>query len=203
MNILELQDLIQKKSGISVNQSMLANAFGVTRQTISNRIKNDSEITVSEFLKAEKYFDVNLFNNNPNNNAVEVEFYPDAFASCGNGTLTLSDAKESIMFDKQLFDCCSPHKKYSIIYAKGDSMAPTINDKDKLLVEEWENKQISDNKIYVFCYKTEVFVKRLSKNLDEIIIKSDNPDYNTRVIKGENINDIRIIGEIVGIARCL
>ena len=50
-------------------------------------------------------------------------------------------------------------------------MAPTIDNGDKLIVEHWNGTQIQDNKIYVFCFNNEFFVKRLSKNLDEIIIK--------------------------------
>ena len=80
-------------------------------------------------------------------------------------------------------------------------MFPTINDGDKLLIEHWDNNQITDNKVYVFCYKSEIFVKRLSKNLDEIIIKSDNPNYSTRTVKGDDMNDITLIGQIVGIVR--
>ena len=47
------------------------------------------------------------------------------------------------------------------------------------------------------------FVKRLSKNLDEVMIKSDNPDYSLRTVKGEDLNEINIIGEIIGIIRSL
>ncbi len=95
----------------------------------------------------------------------------------------------------------SDSKQYSMIYAKGDSMSPFIDNNDKLIVEHWENNQIIDNKIYVFCYKSEFFVKRLSKNVDEIIIKSDNPNYSIRTVKNEDINDLHIIGQVVGIVR--
>ena len=51
-------------------------------------------------------------------------------------------------------------------------MSPTIENHDKLIVEHWNGEQIQDNKIYVFCYNNEFFVKRLSKNIDEIIEES-------------------------------
>ena len=37
----------------------------------------------------------------------------------------------------------------------------------------------------------------LSKNLDEIIIKSDNPEYRVRTIGGKSIMDLILIGKIV------
>jgi len=51
MKLNELLELISQKTGNSVNQSMLADSLGITRQTVSNRIKNESEVTVSETSK--------------------------------------------------------------------------------------------------------------------------------------------------------
>ena len=84
-----------------------------------------------------------------------------------------------------------------MINATGNSMAPTIENGDKLIVEHWNGDQIQDNKIYVFCYNNEFFVKRLSKNIDEIIIKSDNPEYRVRTINSKSFSDLILIGKIV------
>jgi phage repressor protein C with HTH and peptisase S24 domain len=84
-------------------------------------------------------------------------------------------------------------------------MSPSIIDRDKLIIEHWDNEQIKDDRVYVFCYKDEIFVKRLSKNIDEIIVKSDNPDpmYRPRYIEGEDMNNVIIVGQVVGIVRDL
>ena len=90
-----------------------------------------------------------------------------------------------------------------MINASGNSMAPTIDNGDRLIVEHWDGSQIQDNKIYVFCFNNEIFVKRLSKNLDEIIIKSDNPEYKIKTINGCTVNELLLIGKIVGIIKTL
>lgn len=200
MKITELLDLLNKKSKNSVNQSMLSRALGVTRQSISNRIRNNSEITISELEKIEQFFGINLLWHN-DSDTVFVDYYPEVFASCGNGTITFSEEKESIEFHKSLFSNYSSSKKYSMIHAKGDSMSPYINSGDRLIIEHQENNEIIDNKVYVFCYKDEFFVKKLSKNFDEIIIKSENPNYSLKTVKGEDMNEVRVIGKIVGIVR--
>ena len=82
-------------------------------------------------------------------------------------------------------------------------MSPTIDNGDKLIVEHWNGNQIQDNKIYVLCYNGEFFVKRLSKNLDEIIIKSDNPEYRLRTISGKSVQDLTLIGKIVATVKQL
>ena len=204
MKITELLDLVQNKISENVNQSMIAKALGVTRQTISNRIRNNSEITISELEKIQDFFKVKLISDAPvSDGMVQVDYYPEVFASCGNGTVTFSDEKELVEFHKSMLPDYYKSKKYSMICARGDSMSPYINSGDKLIIEHWENNQIIDNKVYVFSYKSEIFVKRLSKNLDEIIIKSYNQNYNIRVIKGEDMNDINIIGRVVSVLRSI
>ena len=51
MKLEELLVILSKKTESNVNQSLLAESLGITRQTISNRIKNSSQVTVSELKK--------------------------------------------------------------------------------------------------------------------------------------------------------
>ena len=125
------------------------------------------------------------------------------FASCGNGNIVFSDEKIKLPVSTFLIGGYSNQKTYSIINASGNSMSPTIDSGDKLIVEHWNGTQIQDNKIYVFCFNNEFFVKRLSKNLDEIIIKSDNPEYRIRTINGNTAEELILIGKIVGIIKSL
>lgn len=204
MKIRELLDLITEKVGKQVTQSQLAKWLGITRQTINNRIRNNSEITLSELQKIEEITGIKLFQTCSNTeNIIEVDYYPEVFASCGGGTVTFSEEKELTPLPKSILYNYSPSKKYSIIHAYGDSMAPFINSGDKLIIEHMEDNRIIDNKIYVFCYKSEFFVKRLSKNLDEIIINSDNPAYSQKIVSNEEMNEVKIIGQVIGIMRCI
>lgn len=204
MKLDELIAIIAQKTGNYINQSMLAESLGITRQTVSNRIKNESQVTVSELKKIEEVFGIKLFNDNlGNDDVVEMDYYTDIFASCGNGTILYSDEKIKLPISTILIGGFSKQKKYSMINASGNSMAPTIDNGDKLIVEHWNGAQIQDNKIYVFCFNNEFFVKRLSKNLDEIIIKSDNPEYRLRTINGEAVKDLLLVGKIVGVVKKL
>lgn len=203
MKLKNLTTLLTTALGTPVNQSMLATSLGITRQTISNRVKNDSELTVSELSKIEKYFNVNITNEvkGLSSDEVLIDYYPDIFASCGNGAIVFSDEKEVFSVPRRMFLNYSRNKSYSMIHARGDSMTPFINDDDKLIIEHCGGEQIIDNKIYVFCYKNEFFVKRLAKNVDEVIIKSDNPIYTLRTIKGDDLNELQLVGLVVGVVR--
>ena len=144
-----------------------------------------------------------MFNNleNINNELIYIDYYFDVFASCGDGNILFSEDKTKLPIATSLITGFSNNKSYSIINASGNSMSPTIDNGDKLIVESWNGSQIQDNKIYVFCYNNDFFVKRLSKNLDEIIIKSDNIEYRQRTISANNCNELILIGKIVGIIK--
>lgn len=205
MKLKDVTAILTKAVGATVNQSMLANSLGITRQTISNRIKNDSELTVSELSKIERYFNVNITNQVRGLVASEVliDYYPDVFASCGMGAVVFSDEKEVFSIPQKILNNYSKNKQYSMIHARGDSMAPYISDDDKLIIEHCEGEQVIDNRVYVFCYKQEFFVKRLAKNVDELIVKSDNLSYSTRIIKDEDLEDLQIIGKVVGVIKSI
>ena len=202
---MKLDELIfiMNKSGIAVNQSMLAESLGITRQTISNRIKNGSEVTVSELRKVEEYFNIPVQPNKENSmkDVAYIDYYTDVFASCGDGSIVFSSEKTKLPLPTSLIHGYSKNKLYSMINASGNSMSPTIDNGDKLIVEHWSGDQIQDNKIYVFCYNSEFFVKRLSKNLDEIIIKSDNPEYRVRTINGDAALNLILVGKIVAVIK--
>ncbi len=205
MKLDELIPIISKRTGNYINQSALAESLGITRQTISNRIKNESQVTVSELKKVEEFFNITLLSETPDydDNIVEIDYYRDVFASCGKGSIVFSDDKIKLPVSTMLIGGFSRQKSYSMINATGNSMAPTIDNGDKLIVEHWNGEQIQDNKIYVFCFNNEFFVKRLSKNLDEIIIKSDNPEYRVRTINGETSQELVLIGKVVGAIKAL
>ena len=149
--------------------------------------------------RVEEFFNISLFNYSENEglDIAYIDYYTDVFASCGGGSIVFSSEKTKLPIPVSMISGYSKNKLYSMINASGNSMAPTIDNGDRLIVEHWSGNQIQDNKIYVFCYNNEFFVKRLSKNLDEIIIKSDNPEYRVRTISGKASMDLILIGKIV------
>lgn len=200
-----LQNVINKEYSHSDLSADLAE-YGITvsGNALSNRYSNDGYLKENEIDAIQKKYSINLFGNDSENDFITADYYEDVFGSCGNGVLVLSENKRPISIPKECFNHFSSVKKYSVINAVGNSMEPVIYEKDKLIVEHFElGEQIRDNHIYVFCYKDEIFVKRLIKNIDEIVVKSDNqsPEYRIKFIEKENMNDVKIIGQIVGLMR--
>lgn len=92
-------------------------------------------------------------------------------------------------------------KHLDVIYASGNSMEPTINDGDVLLVDE-SKVEPKDGQIFAMQSESKgTIVKRLVKSdFEGWIIRSDNPDktrYGDETLRDGEINEVRIIGRVV------
>lgn len=196
-----LFDTLQNLISFRPTAVQVAKILNLSNKTIYARAQRNSDFSDEEVTRIGNFYGVDLTSNSYD--CVELDYYPDVYGSCGTGTFVVSEATEKIALPKTAFMSFSPVKKYSVINAYGNSMEPTICDKDKLLVQHWEGEQIQDNKVYVFCYKDELYIKRLIKNINELIIKSDNPDpmYRPQFIEKDEMNNVLVIGQIVGLLR--
>lgn len=186
----------------NVSQHEMGNALGVTKQYIGQII--NKELTAEQIKQLENYFKIDFTKVNKEENKITLDYYPDIFGSCGTGEFVLSPEKQQIQVpDNVFFKKFSKVKKYSVINAQGDSMQPFIYSGDKLIVEHWNGEQIIDNQVYVFCYDNEIFVKRLTKNINQLVIKSDNTFYDVIKLTGDDLSKIIIVGQIVGLMRDL
>ncbi len=90
----------------------------------------------------------------------------------------------------------------SLIYVQGESMVPTLNPGDVILVERNQNYTISDG-IYVIRMGDALLVKRLQFLPEsELNVSSDNPSYQPfRVRLREEMEDFGIIGRVLWAGR--
>ncbi|MDD3593930.1 MAG: XRE family transcriptional regulator [Candidatus Gastranaerophilales bacterium] len=199
-----------KRKELRLSQEVVARAIGVDQKTIShweNGINepqlNKLRIFCNNFRVPLSYFtDEDSEKNTLKCNLVTLDFYYDIYASCGIGGIAASENSEKIALPLELMPKqIRPGKKYSVIKIRGNSMEPEIKDRDLVLIEHYGNEQIIDNHIYIFMYENEIFVKRLSKNINEVIITSDNKDYAQIILRKEEINKLYIIGKVYGFAR--
>lgn len=222
LTIEELQTELQNLTNLKITQAKIGEALGTTRANISLRVKNESIATLEEIKKIVTFLNLpnphavlNALLNKNNTKVAEyfteedpgeedtisMDYYPDIFGSCGGGSFVFSENKQVLEVPKKLITSYNGFYKYSVINAIGDSMTPYIFDRDKLVVEHWHGEQIRDNRIYIFRFGDNIFVKRLVLNLDQIIVKSDNKEYSVRYIEKKDADDFQLIGRIVGIWR--
>lgn len=123
----------------------------------------------------------------------------DVHASAGNGLEVVSEeTSESLVLQKNWL---IKKKLYSpnlvMIYAKGDSMAPTIYSGDELLIDKTPLIEYEDG-LYVFRVGNDLLVKRIQKEMNgKVNIISDNPSYKSYSYEKEALEEIHIVGKVV------
>ena len=151
--------------------------------------------------RIKKEFSHLLNNKEEQENIITLDYFPDVYASCGYGSCVFDESSEKVSIPQNYIVNYSPRNKYVMITARGNSMTPDIFDMDKVIIKQYTGSQIVDDKMYLFRYMDEIFIKKLCKNLDQVVVKSNNPEFPNRFIEGERLNDMSIIGEVVGLVR--
>lgn len=125
-----------------------------------------------------------------------------AVGSMGNGTdapdyeVVIDVLRISKAWADKALSQISNMRNLAFIHAIGDSMHPTFNDGDILLIDTG-NKDVKEDKIYVLEAHGRLFIKRVRQRIDgEFEISSDNPAVKTvDILKGSD--EVVIKGRVV------
>lgn len=121
-------------------------------------------------------------------------------ASAGGGALISDDAiVDHLAFKRtwitQALGLDPAH--VAVIAAKGDSMNPTIDSGDLLLLDT-RHAQARNEGIYVIRLGEALLVKRLRIKLTGVVeVMSDNPRYQTEVLSGAALDQLMVVGRVV------
>ncbi len=82
------------------------------------------------------------------------------------------------------------------IHGYGDSMTPTFNSGDVLLVDTGI-LEVKIDGVYVLCAQNRLFIKRVRQRMDGVFeISSDNPVHKTVDLLNGNHN-VRVLGRVI------
>lgn len=93
-------------------------------------------------------------------------------------------------------------KDLVLVFAKGDSMEPTISDNNTLMIDT-SQQDLQDGHIYVIRTNDHLVVKRIQNTLDGFILISDNKEYKEIEITYSKAEDLQVIGRVVWIGKDL
>lgn len=208
MQLNELLDALQNLIKVKPTVKNIANILEISEKALYARRDRGSEFSLKELFLIESSYGLQhgilagCTQGIISSDCIDLDYFSDVWASCGTGSVVFEETSEKLSVPTSLIQNYSKTNRYSVINSRGDSMTPFIQDRDKLIVEHWNGGQIIDNCIYVFRYANELFVKRLVKNITQIVIKSDNPLYEPIKITDKD-QDFEVIGQIVGLMRDL
>ena len=130
----------------------------------------------------------------------------DVEASAGNGAAAwgVTIPVTRLAFRKDWLTLRGLYEKdLSIITARGDSMEPTINSRDTLLVDTSKTRP-RDGQIYVIRSSDILWVKRIQQQIDgSLLLISDNDAYPPMSLTLSDHPDIQVIGQVVQVSKDL
>ena len=124
-------------------------------------------------------------------------------ASCGDELISQDiTGVEGITVTQPWFDenirpyRAGDEERYSLIDARGDSMSPTWESGDILVVDN-ARRTIDRDGFYVFVYDSTAYAKRVQRIGRSLLIISDNDRYSSFKIEGESLNLVTVCGQII------
>lgn len=87
----------------------------------------------------------------------------------------------------------------SMVRVEGDSMAPTLNHGDEILVDR-DRCRVDSRGIFVLRVEEELLVKRLRPAVGGVELVSDNPAYAVRFVRA---GGFRLLGQVAWLGRAL
>lgn len=205
---MKLYEVIEELTGIlkkKISYTDIAKAMNVTRQ-YANQIK-DKELTCEQLNRINDFFGTNLatakyntLNTKDDEDCISIPVRGEVSASMGYGVTVYNESQTATYsISKQLArDLGGNTCHLEMIFAQGDSMMPTIEGGDSLLVDH-SRKEIYDGKIYCVRIENQLYAKRLQKiPPDTVVIVSDNAKYRSFEIDLSKCSDydFEVIGEI-------
>jgi len=122
----------------------------------------------------------------------------DVAGSCGNGALIHSEQiVDYLAFRREwVSKIAVDPSRLALIEAAGDSMMPTINPGDLMLLDLMVH--VGRDGIYAINVDGLLYIKRVQKRFDgTVIVKSDNEAYEEQRFSGNEAKNLRIIGRVI------
>jgi hypothetical protein len=129
---------------------------------------------------------------------VQVPHY-DVAVSAGDGCQWVDHANnDPLVFRARWFQARGVKPEdCRAIYVRGDSMAPTLNDGDTVLIDV-SRTQVRDDSIYALVYGGDLYIKRLFRIPGGgLELRSDNPRHLNREVTGGAMADVHVLGEMI------
>jgi phage repressor protein C with HTH and peptisase S24 domain len=213
---MNIQEIIDKLKDIisaelpdkRIYDKDVAEALGISKESLSHIKKRGTvPLEAIAYFCAKRKISINwvLFGQFPKSLEEETEkyarirYFSKINASAGGGSFNYDEAYELLTIDKALLERLSTKAKgIAAMNVIGDSMEPTLQDKEVILFDK-ENKDITKGGIFIVTTNAGLFVKRIAQKLDgSVELISDNRNYNSEIIQEDELLGLEIVGKVVG-----
>ncbi len=198
---------IMGATGISC-QNDLAKALGINRSGITHA-RNNNKIPDKWVLKLYKEFGLNpewvatgcgnKFLDSGQDHDSEYRYIPKvrAMLSAGGGSFeTCSEVIDNLCFKREWLARKGSAAEMVAMEVFGRSMEPEIKEGDTVLIDR-SQVNILAGAVYAVGIEETIFVKRLEKRPNQLVLCSDNHDYEPIFLSQDDMESVRIIGKVI------
>lgn len=202
------------RKALNKNQKEFANDIKISQQSLSRIETNETEIGI-ECLSRIQNIGINaqwiltgegsMF---LSNDELESKMTPiplvDISASAGTGIINFDANVENFFLDRKFLQGYQP-KELFLVRARGNSMLPTIQDGDLLIVHRIESPRLGYDGLCVIMFDGACSVKDIQILPDKVLIMPRNPEFENMTIYPDDCEskNFQVLGEVVGIMRSL
>lgn len=204
----EFKDRMEICAKLAGNATSLAEKAGISRRAIGNYLSGDSDPTRERLIAIAKAARVDIAwlvtgvkSAAPvaaHSDTVEIKV-SDTEISAGHGSQSGDEATSGTMSFRRdyLIRRGLQADKLRIVFAKGDSMEPEIQDGAATLVNTADTR-LDEGCIYVIRLNDHLFAKRVHRNYDgSVSFISGNTLYPPMTVPKEGLEDVHVVGRVV------
>ncbi len=190
------------------SQSELAKELGIDRSGITHA-RNNNRIPDKWIVKLYRKFGFNpqwiesgqgrTYLHQPDDPEIEFRKIPKVAArlAAGSGSFECDPAiTEELSFQTRWLARKGAANHMVAMEVFGQSMEPVIREGDTVLIDQ-SQKQIIAGAIYAVGVDDTILVKRLEKHPDQLVLCSDNPDYEPIFLHRDETEKVRILGKVI------
>lgn len=175
-------------------QIELCKILDIKPTAMSARVQRNSDFNSDEIEKIEKNYNIKI---NPSNGYITLRYFPKNIIYNNNNKFNISGEYIEYKLPENIFPYGSFNNSYSMCRVKMYDMKPLINYDDFVILESNSNMEIKNGELYIFFYDKQIYLKRLCKNINQIVVLSENPDFKTQYIEMNQIEKLKLIGKVV------
>lgn len=197
-------DIKTRRKELGYTQTDIARRLGVSHTTVlrwengdTNDMKRGMVSKLAEILNVSPLDILGITEEEPYGESVVIDHL--AHVSAGYGTLADEDILEQVRVP--LF-CLKgyPVKEVKMLTVKGDSMYPKFIEGDRVLIHLQTSIDSGDTAVFQYG-DDEVTMKKIEYNNEEIRLIPFNPEYTTKVLRGEDLAKCHVIGKVIYMMR--
>ena len=206
MNILFAKQIKKLRKDFKLSQAQLAKNLNVTQQAVGKWETGKSTPDSITLKNIAEYFNtsIDFLLGVENSLSTTVKNLGEFVSNTSEGFAipvigTVKAGYNSLAYNDD-YGCeyanVNDPENYFYLIVKGDSMEPRIKDGDLALVHR--QNILNDGELGVIVYgDNEGTLKKFVKRGNMIILQPFNPDYEAKIISGEDLNSVYIAGKVI------